>query len=107
MTVNEKTSQVVTNTKVDGEQMEYANYDGPEMPASLKALSPEEFAKVGRKATFKMDIIVMPVLVTMYILNYLDRQVSLPCLAIPPSLLTPFPRILPLRSSLASKTTSA
>ena len=75
MTVsNEKDSQVVSDVKSDGEQMEYATYDGPEMPASLKALSPEEYRKVGIKATFKIDIIVMPILMMMYILNYLDRQ---------------------------------
>ena len=72
----EKDSNVVNNVKADGEQMEYAQYNAPEMPASLKGLSAEEFKKVGIKATFKMDIIVMPILVIMYVLNYLDRQVS-------------------------------
>lgn len=44
------------------------------MPMSLAALSDAEFASVGRKATVKMDIMIMPCLVIMYIMNYLDRQ---------------------------------
>ena len=44
------------------------------MPMSLAALSDAEFASVGRKATVKMDIMIMPCLVVMYIMNYLDRQ---------------------------------
>lgn len=45
-----------------------------DIPASLIGLSEREIEKIGRKATFKMDIIVMPCLVVMYVLNYLDRQ---------------------------------
>jgi hypothetical protein len=41
---------------------------------SLAALSDSEFAKLGRKATSKMDLLIMPCLVVMYIMNYLDRQ---------------------------------
>jgi hypothetical protein len=44
------------------------------MPTSLAGLSDAEFASVGRKATVKMDIMIMPCLVIMYIMNYLDRQ---------------------------------
>lgn len=44
------------------------------MPASLAALSTEEYDKMGKKATLKMDMVIMPIMVTMYILNYLDRQ---------------------------------
>ena len=44
------------------------------MPASLASLSPGEYAQLGRKATFKLDVQVMPCLVIMYIMNYLDRQ---------------------------------
>lgn len=44
------------------------------MPMSLVGLSETEFASVGRKATVKMDIMIMPCLVIMYIMNYLDRQ---------------------------------
>ncbi|KAJ7824668.1 putative pantothenate transporter [Mycena olivaceomarginata] len=44
------------------------------IPASLASLSPDELARVGRKATLKIDFLVMPALIIMYILNYLDRQ---------------------------------
>ena len=44
------------------------------MPASLQGLSQAEIDKIGRSTTFKMDIIVIPCLIVMYILNYLDRQ---------------------------------
>ncbi|KAJ0325742.1 hypothetical protein COL5a_007250 [Colletotrichum fioriniae] len=44
------------------------------MPASLAALSQEEYERVGKKATLKMDLVIMPIMVIMYILNYLDRQ---------------------------------
>lgn len=44
------------------------------MPASLAALSQDEYNRISRKATLKMDMIIMPVMTIMYILNYLDRQ---------------------------------
>ncbi|CAD6589101.1 MAG: hypothetical protein TREMPRED_005266 [Tremellales sp. Tagirdzhanova-0007] len=44
------------------------------IPASLANLSPEELAEVDRQATRKLDILLLPVLVSLYILNYLDRQ---------------------------------
>lgn len=47
---------------------------GLTMPASLAVLSEDEYQRLGRKATLKMDLIIMPIMVIMYILNYLDRQ---------------------------------
>ncbi|KXH54183.1 TNA1 is necessary for nicotinic acid import into the cell [Colletotrichum salicis] len=44
------------------------------MPASLASLGQEEYERVGKKATLKMDMVIMPIMVIMYILNYLDRQ---------------------------------
>lgn len=44
------------------------------MPANLAALDEAEYQALGRKATLKMDLTIMPILVIMYILNYLDRQ---------------------------------
>ncbi|KAF4119345.1 Nicotinamide mononucleotide permease [Geosmithia morbida] len=44
------------------------------MPASISSLTEADRQVLGRKATTKMDIVIMPVLVIMYILNYLDRQ---------------------------------
>ncbi|KNG81930.1 putative pantothenate transporter [Aspergillus nomiae NRRL 13137] len=46
----------------------------PRMPASLSALSESEYTTLGRKAIMKLDSRVMPCMVIMYILNYLDRQ---------------------------------
>lgn len=37
------------------------------MPASLAALSQEEYERVGKKATLKMDLVIMPIMVIMYI----------------------------------------
>ncbi|KAJ4359378.1 hypothetical protein N0V95_002208 [Ascochyta clinopodiicola] len=45
-----------------------------DLPICLQALSSEEYIKVGRKATMKMDLILLPCLMAMYILNYLDRN---------------------------------
>ncbi|CAK7238089.1 hypothetical protein SEUCBS140593_010316 [Sporothrix eucalyptigena] len=45
-----------------------------DMPELLRNLTPEELKKVGRRAVFKEDIIIMPCLMIMYILNYLDRN---------------------------------
>ncbi|KAB8230416.1 major facilitator superfamily domain-containing protein [Aspergillus alliaceus] len=46
----------------------------PTMPASLAALSESEYHRVGRKAILKLDSRVMPCLVIMFIMNFLDRQ---------------------------------
>lgn len=44
------------------------------MPENLSVLSDDEYNKLGRRATLKMDMIIMPIIVIMYIMNYLDRQ---------------------------------
>ncbi|KAI0390880.1 nicotinamide mononucleotide permease [Xylariaceae sp. FL0594] len=44
------------------------------MPETLSSLSPDELEKLGRRATRKLDAVVMPILMTMYTLNFLDRQ---------------------------------
>jgi hypothetical protein len=67
-------------------------HDVNELPASLQSLSADEVHKLGLKTTTRLDLIVMPALVIMYILyvttvisswaeivadsssNYLDRQ---------------------------------
>ncbi|KAI0803761.1 nicotinamide mononucleotide permease [Xylaria sp. FL0064] len=46
----------------------------PVMPANLAALSEDEYRKLGKRATLKMDFVIMPSLVIMFILNFLDRQ---------------------------------
>lgn len=44
------------------------------MPPALAALSEEEFEQVKKSAVRKLDLRIMPAVVLMYILNYLDRQ---------------------------------
>ncbi|KAI0513269.1 nicotinamide mononucleotide permease [Xylaria bambusicola] len=51
-----------------------SNDGGLVMPTSLAALTEAEYSKLSKKATLKMDFVIMPILVIMYILNYLDRQ---------------------------------
>lgn len=51
-------------------------HDGVEvhMPASLKAMSPEELHALNKKATRKLDLVLMPTLIFLYLLNFLDRN---------------------------------
>lgn len=44
------------------------------VPEILRQLTPNEFKKIGNEATSKMDIVILPCLMLMYILNYLDRN---------------------------------
>lgn len=46
----------------------------PDLPSSLASLSPSEYDKVGKAATFKLDVQILPCLVIMFIMNFLDRQ---------------------------------
>lgn len=48
--------------------------EGTPMPEAIAALGDDERNQLARRATWKMDIVIMPILVLMYILNYLDRQ---------------------------------
>jgi len=50
------------------EQVHSSHHLAVQMPASLAALSPEELAEVDRMATRKLDILLMPILVALYIL---------------------------------------
>ena len=47
------------------------------MPEAIVGLSNAELKILGRKATLKLDLFIMPCITIMYILNYLDRQVCL------------------------------
>lgn len=49
------------------------NQSSNAMPGILRQLKPEEYKKVGGKATLKMDIVILPCLMLMYIINFLDR----------------------------------
>lgn len=45
-----------------------------EIPASLANLTPEELEALDKKTTFKVDLRIFPMVVLIYILNYLDRS---------------------------------
>lgn len=44
------------------------------LPPSIAALSEEERVALDKAVTRKVDLLLMPALVSLYILNYLDRQ---------------------------------
>jgi hypothetical protein len=44
------------------------------MPESLMSLTPEELDAAGKKATRKIDLVLMPTLIFLYLLNFLDRN---------------------------------
>jgi hypothetical protein len=44
------------------------------LPEAISGYSQDELHKLGRKATIKLDLVIMPAMVILYILNYLDRQ---------------------------------
>ncbi len=44
-------------------------------PAFLQAMSQPEVDLMAKKLRRKLDLLIMPIIVTLYILNYLDRQV--------------------------------
>ena len=58
----------------EADQAKYSFDDGVSIPESLVELSKDEIKRLGAKTTRTMDIKIMPALVSMYILNYLDRQ---------------------------------
>ncbi|KAL1631254.1 hypothetical protein SLS54_000013 [Diplodia seriata] len=46
----------------------------PELPASLQDLSEDEFRAMEKKMVWKVDLRMLPLVIIMYILNYLDRN---------------------------------
>jgi hypothetical protein len=60
------------NEKANGDDVD--RHLQVQLPESLQGLSSEEIAKIDKEATRKLDILLMPILVILYILNYLDRQ---------------------------------
>ncbi|KAJ5016765.1 putative transcriptional regulatory protein [Colletotrichum sp. SAR 10_99] len=59
--------------KEDVSQEQKGGVEHP-MPEILRSLSAAEYMKTGRRATLKMDIIIMPTLMVTFILNFLDRN---------------------------------
>lgn len=59
----------------ESEDLKQVHQDGETpRPESLRGLSDEEIKKLGRKTTLKLDLMVMPALTIMYILNYLGES---------------------------------
>ena len=48
----------------------------PALPESLVGLSDRELSRLGVEATLKLDLIVVPVMTILYILNYLGKATS-------------------------------
>lgn len=44
------------------------------LPEPIAGYTDVELHRLGRKATIKLDLIIMPAMTILYILNYLDRQ---------------------------------
>lgn len=59
---------------LDEEKVQSRYGHSPVMPASLAALSDVEYSKAKSRAMWKLDARIMPCMVVMYIMNYLDRQ---------------------------------
>ena len=68
----------MSTNKVVDEQIESLNKsqqeEEPPLPGAISGFTNDELHKLGRKATFKLDLIIMPAMTILYILNYLDRQ---------------------------------
>lgn len=57
-----------------GTDVEFGSVDNGRMPESLRGLSKEELANLNRRLVRKIDLIVLPIIGILYILNYIDRQ---------------------------------
>lgn len=57
-----------------GTDVEFGTVHEERMPDSLRALSQEELADLNKKLVRKIDLIVLPIIGILYILNYIDRQ---------------------------------
>ncbi|KAJ8108325.1 hypothetical protein OPT61_g8251 [Boeremia exigua] len=57
-----------------GTDVEFGSVDVERLPESLRGLSKEELADLNRKLVRKMDLIILPIIGILYILNYIDRQ---------------------------------
>lgn len=77
-TPQQKRDGEVSSLKEDKLHLEALHMEDAQLPIpeNLRSLSEVEVARLGRKAVFKLDCTLMPCLTTMFIMNYLDRQVS-------------------------------
>lgn len=57
-----------------GTDVEFGTVDNERMPESLRNLSKDEITELNQKLVRKIDLIVLPIIGILYILNYIDRQ---------------------------------
>lgn len=62
--------------EIETYQLDYADplvdrHDLTNVPPILRSMSDVEIKKLGSKTTMKLDLVIMPALTVMYILNYL------------------------------------
>lgn len=55
-------------------QLDHANAAYQRMPESLQSLEPDELNRLNKKILRKIDLLVLPTIGILYILNYIDRQ---------------------------------
>jgi hypothetical protein len=66
MSVNE--NKIAIQHVEDFDKVQDVQHDFEDVPESLRELSPQELAKIGKWTTLKLDCIVMPALTILYIL---------------------------------------
>lgn len=57
-----------------GTDVEFGTVEDQRMPESLRTLSKDEIASLNKKLVRKIDLLVLPIIGILYILNYIDRQ---------------------------------
>lgn len=69
------TKDVQSETKdAASSSCDIANAANHRMPESLRNMEEEEKARLNKKLVRKMDLIILPIIGILYILNYIDRQ---------------------------------
>ena len=67
---NDKSVVLTGTSSVSPGQMNEVN----RMPESLRELGADEFERLNKKLVRKMDLVILPIIGILYILNYVDRQ---------------------------------
>ncbi|OAK93526.1 MFS transporter [Phaeosphaeriaceae sp. SRC1lsM3a] len=74
-TQDQKTSfDVELGPKVTNARGDVISIADGRMPVTLRELSREEIARLNKKLVRKIDLIILPIISILYILNYIDRQ---------------------------------
>lgn len=61
-----------TNSTIKPGEMDLSS--NTRMPDTIRALNQEEIEELNKKLVRKMDLIILPIIGILYILNYIDRQ---------------------------------